>query len=103
MCGFDRVGHVSVERHDPGPQVPDERTAAWAQNTADLGKARGAWGPVVHRQRADDQVERSVGELERRHVADEERRPVPPAIPRTVGVRSSALDHGRIEVETGHV
>ncbi len=103
MRVFDRIGQMCVEWPDAGPQVPDERPGAWAQHAADLGQACRGVGPVVHRQRADDQVERTVGERQRGHVADKERWPALVAVPRTVGVGSGALDHGRIEVETGHV
>ncbi|HEU4397311.1 MAG TPA: hypothetical protein VFU54_05670 [Actinomycetota bacterium] len=103
-----RVGHVRVAWSewmwpDARPEVPDERPVAWAQHTADLGQAGRRVRPVVHRQGADDQVERPVRECQRGHVADQERRLALTAVPAAVGVGSSASDHGRIEVETGHV
>jgi hypothetical protein len=72
----DRIGDVRMawsEQMGPaaGPNVPDQRSGAGAQDAADLGQA-GRWvGPVVHRQGADDQVEGSVGERQRGHVADQ--------------------------------
>src|SRR5215207_2355529 len=100
---FDRIGHISVQSPNAGPEVPDERPGARSKHAADLGQTRRRVGPVVHRQRTDDQVERSVGERHRGHVADEERWTALVAVPRTVGVGSGALDHGWIQVETGHV
>jgi hypothetical protein len=47
---------------------------------------------VVHRQRADGQVERVVGECQGGRVADQERRSALVAVPRAVGVGSGALD-----------
>jgi hypothetical protein len=47
---------------------------------------------VVHRHRAHDQVEGSVGERQGGHVADEERRPALIAVSWAVGVGSGALD-----------
>jgi hypothetical protein len=49
---------------------------------------------VVHRQGADDQVERSVGERQRGHVADQERRAAPLSVPETVGVGAGAGSGG---------
>ena len=77
MCVVCRIGQVRVawsERMGPstGPEVPDERPAARAQDAADLGQSGRRVGPVVHRQGADDQVERAVGEGQRRHVVDNE-------------------------------
>src|ERR687891_345628 len=86
MRVFERVGHMSVEWHDPGPKVPDEDPPARAQHAADLGQAGRRIAPVVHRQCAHDQVERSVREGKRRHVADEERWPLFVAVPRTIGI-----------------
>jgi hypothetical protein len=87
---------------DAGPEVPDQRPAAGAQDAADLGQA-GRWvGPVVHRQGADDQVERLAGEGQGGHVADQKRWPALVAVPRTVGVGSGTGDHGRVQVEAGH-
>jgi hypothetical protein len=58
---------------------------------------------VVHRQSADDQVERSIGECQGGHVADDKRWPALVAVPRAVGVGSGASDHGRVQVEAGHL
>jgi hypothetical protein len=52
-----------------GSEVPDQRPGAWAQDAADLGQAGRRVGPVVHRQRTDDQVEGPVGERQRGYVA----------------------------------
>jgi hypothetical protein len=99
----ERIGHIPVERNDPAPEIPDERPAVRAQDPADLGQAGSRVGPVVHRQRADDQVERSVREPQGSYIADEEegRRSSPD--PGTLRVGSGALDHCRIEVDSGHV
>jgi len=76
---------------DAGPKVPDERQGAWAQHAADLGQAGRRVGPVVHRQRADNQVERSVREGQRGHVTDEQRRPgLVAAVTRPMGWSPSA-------------
>jgi hypothetical protein len=104
----DRIGQVGVAWSEPmepeaGSKVPDERPGAWAEHAADLGQAGRRVGPVVHRQHADNQVERLVREGQRGHVTDKKRRPGLVAAPRTVGVSSGATDHGRIEVQTGHL
>jgi hypothetical protein len=94
---------MPVKRHGAGAKVPHERTAVRAQHAADLGQARLRVGPVVHRQCAHHQIERSIGERHRGHVADDERGSALVVVLRTVGVGSGSRDHGRIEVESGHV
>jgi hypothetical protein len=103
----DRIGDVRVARSeqmgpDTGPEVPDQRWGVWAQDAADLGQA-GRVGPVVHGQGADDQVERLVGEGQGGHVTDQERWSAPATISWSVGVGSGAGDHGRVQVEAGHL
>jgi hypothetical protein len=103
-----RIGQVRVawpEGMGPGagPEVPDEHPAARAQDAADLGQAGRRVGPVVHRQGADDQVERAVGERQRGHVPDEKRGPALVAVPWPVGVGAGSSDHGWVQVEAGHL
>lgn len=105
---FDWIGHMCVSWSEEvwpgaGPEVPDERPGSGAQHSADLGQSSRRVGPMVHRQSADDQVERSVGERQRSDIADQKRRPALVAVLRMVGVGSGALDHGWIEVDTGHI
>ena len=95
--GIWQVGVPWSERMGPdaGPKVPDERPAAGAQDAADLGQAGHRVGPVVHRQSADDQVERSIGECQGGYVADDKRWPALVAVPRAVGVgRARAIMAG---------
>jgi hypothetical protein len=54
-------GVVRTDADGRRSEVPDQRSGARAQHAADLGQACGGGRPRVHRQRADDQVERSVG------------------------------------------
>jgi len=105
---LDRIGQVRVAWSeqmwsDAGPEVPDQRPAAWAQHPGDLGQASRRVGPVVHRQGADNQVEGSFGERQGGHVADDKRWPALVAGARAVGVGSGAGDHGRVQVEAGHL
>ena len=58
---------------------------------------------MVHRQGADDHVERAVGEGQRGHVPDEKRGLAPVAIPQPVGVGAGAIDHSRVQIQTGHL
>jgi hypothetical protein len=58
---------------------------------------------VVHREGADDQVERSVGEGQRGRVTHQKRRPALVPVPKPVGIGPGTLHHGRIEVQAGHV
>ena len=88
---------------DAGPEVPHQRPAAGAQDAADLGQPGRRVGPVVHRQGADDQVERSVGERHRGHVTYHERRPGLVSIGWAGGVGSCPLDLAGSRVETGHL
>src|ERR671919_1522386 len=103
MHVLERIRHVSVEGNDPGPEIPDERPAGRTKDSADLSQT-GSWvGPVVHRQRAEDHVERSVWESHRCNAADEESGAALVPVPRTVCVGSGALGHGLVDVQTGHV
>src|SRR6266508_4494592 len=54
---FERVRHMPVERYEAWPQVPHHGLAAGTQHAADLGQSGPRIGPMVHRQRADDDVE----------------------------------------------
>src|SRR6266508_2827066 len=108
MRMFDRIGQMRVAWSegvwpDAWPEVPDERPGARSKHAADLRQTRRRISPVVHRQRADDDVERPIGERQRGRVADLERRTALVAVPPTVRICSGALDHRRIEVDTGHV
>ncbi len=96
------IWRVSVELYPARPEVPYERATAGAKNSGDLHQTSGGVGPMVHRQRAHDEIERSVGERQRGHVADDERWPAGADDP-AAGVGPSPFDHGRIEIETGDV
>lgn len=80
--------------------VPDQGSAVGAQDASDLGQARRWVVPVMHRQRAHDKVERSIGKRQRGHVADEEPRTVAVIRPYPLGIGASALDHRLIDVQT---
>jgi hypothetical protein len=104
----DRIRDVRMAwsehmRANAGPEVPDECSAAGAQDAADLGQAGSRVGPVVHGQGADDQVERLVGEGQGSHITDQERSSAPATVPWPVGVGSGAGDHSRVQVEAGHL
>lgn len=57
-----RVRDRRMKRQHTGAQIPHRRATARTEHTAALGQARSGIGRMVHRQGADDHVERRVGE-----------------------------------------
>ena len=82
---------------------PDEDVATKWEDSLDLGEGPVGLVPVVHGQGADDDIECPIGEWQPCYIGDLERRRIRLVVTEEGGVGAGLLDHGRVEVDTGHI
>jgi Bacterial regulatory proteins, tetR family len=74
---LDRIGDVSVEQPETGTEIPYQSATGWPKDAGDLIQAGHGVGPVMHRERPDNQVKRSIAERQGCHISDDEGRRAP--------------------------